>query len=155
MAGDDEMRVARGRTAAGALWRATVVLTVAVGAIAGGAWAGSGLVGYDSRLGMAAAVPAAFAVGLLSVLWLRARNGFLAGPLLGTLLAVLSGAQLLHDHRGVVADGAVHLIRSGSAMYEESLLAAGTVVALVTVVCAAVSGQRRPRQDAPPAAARA
>lgn len=147
------MREPRGRTAAGAGWRAVVVLLVAVAAIAGGAWGGSRLVGYDTRLGMVAAVPAACAVGLLSVLWLRAANGFIAGPLLGTLLAVLSGAQLVHDHRGVVAGRAVHLIRSGMAVYEESLLAAGTVVALVCVVCAAVSGQRHPRQDPPSGAA--
>ncbi|MFG1811192.1 hypothetical protein [Streptomyces sp. NPDC049040] len=155
MAGDDGTQAGRGRSGAGALWRAVVVLVVAVAAIAVGTWAGSGLVGYDSRLGMVAAVPAAFGVGLLSVLWLRARNGFIAVPLLGTLMAVLSGAQLLHDHRGVVADGAVHLLRGGMAVYEESLLAAGTVAALVSIVCAAVSGQRRPRQDVPPAEARA
>lgn len=143
---------ARGRTTAGTLWRAAVVLVVTAGAVAAGSWAGSRLVGYDTRLGMVAAVPAAFAVGVLSVLWLRARNGFVAGPLLGTLLAVLSGAQLLHDHRGVIAGGAVHLVRSGMGVYEESLLAAGTVAAVVCVVAAAVSGHRHPRQDPPPAA---
>jgi hypothetical protein len=142
------------RTAGGAAWRAGVVLVAAVALIAGGAAAGAQLVGHDSRLGMVAAVPAAFAVGILGVLWLRARNGFVAAPLLGTLLAVLSGAQLLHDHRGVYADGGLHLIRSGMAVYEESLLAAGTVVALAAVVCAGVSGYRRPREPQPdPAAA--
>jgi hypothetical protein len=149
----DEGTAGRRRTAGAAAWRAGVVLAVAVVLIAGGAAAGSKLVGYDSRLGTAAAVPAAFCVGILSVLWLRARNGFVAAPLLGTLLAVLAGAQLLHGHRGVYADGGVHLIRTGMAVYEESLLAAGTVVALAAVVCAGVSGYRRPREPQPTAPA--
>lgn len=136
----------RGRTPGGAAWRSGVVLVLAVALIGGGAAAGAKLVGYDTRLGMAAAVPPAFCVGILSLLWLRARNGFVAAPLLGTLLAVLSGAQLLHDHRGVYADGAVHLVRTGMGVYEESLLAAGTAVALAAVVCAGVSGYRHPRE---------
>ncbi|NUS14324.1 MAG: hypothetical protein HOY69_23460 [Streptomyces sp.] len=135
------------RTPGGAAWRAAVVLAAAAALIAGGGAAGSKLVGYDARLGMVTAVPAAFCVGVLSILWLRARNGFIAAPLLGTLLAVLSAAQLVHDHREVYSAGAVHLIRTGMGVYEESLLAAGTVAALVGVLCAAVGGYRRPRED--------
>ena len=146
MTAADEAGVRPARTPGGAAWRAAVVVGATVALIAGGVAGGSELVGYDSRLGMVAAVPAAFCVGILSVLWLRARDGFIAAPLLGTLLAVLAGAQLVHDHRGVYADGALHLIRSGMAVYEEASFAAGTAVALVAVVCAAVGGHRRPRK---------
>ncbi|MFI0900763.1 hypothetical protein [Streptomyces sp. NPDC020983] len=135
------------RTPGGTAWRAAVLLVLAVGLIAGGSALGSELVGHDVRLGMVAAVPAAVCVGVPTMLWLRARQGHIAAPLLGTLLAVLSGANLLHDHRSVYAGHALHLIRTGSAVYEESLLAAGAVVALAAVLVAAVDGHRHPRAD--------
>lgn len=128
------------------MWRGVVVVVVAVGLIGGGSLAGARLVGYDSRLGMVAGFPAGVIVGVLTVLWLRARDGHIAATLLGTVLAVISGAQLWHDHRGVYADHTVHLLRHGSGLYEESLLAAGTVAALVGVVVAAVAGHLRPRK---------
>lgn len=142
---EDEAVAWTPRTAGGAVWRGAVVFAVAVAVIAGGSLGGSRLVGYDARLGMVAAFPAGVVVGVLTLLWLRARDGHIAAPLLGTVLAVISGAQLWHDHRGVYADHAVHLLRSGSGLYEESLLAAGAVVALIAVPIAAVAGHRNPR----------
>jgi hypothetical protein len=70
-----EIRAQQGHTRAGAAWRGAVVLCAAAVAIPAAAWLGSKLVGYDTRLAMVAAVPAACAVGLPTVLWLRARNG--------------------------------------------------------------------------------
>lgn len=135
------------RTPGGTAWRAAVLLVLAVALIAGGSAGGAELVGYDVRLGMAAAFPAAVLVAVPTLLWLRARQGHIAAPLLGTVLAVLSGANLLHDHRSVYAGHALHLLRSGSAVYEESLFAAGAVVALLAVAVAAVDGHRHPRGD--------
>lgn len=138
-----------GHTRIGAAWRAVVTLAVAVLAIAAAAWAGSFLVGYDTRLGMVAAVPAAAVVGSMAVGWSRARLGFLPAPLFGTLVAVLAGASLLHGHRDVVAGGRLRLDRlshSHLALYERWMLVAGTAVVLVSVVWAAVSGRRHPRR---------
>jgi hypothetical protein len=143
----DGAAVRAARTPGGTAWRAAVLLVLAAALIAGGSAGGAELVGYDVRLGMVAAFPAAVLVGAPTMLWLRARQGHIAAPLLGTVLAVLSGANLLHDHRSVYAGHALHLIRSGSAVYEESLLAAGAVVALLAVVVAAVDGHRHPRAD--------
>ena len=132
-----ERKTRPGRTIAGTVWRTVVVLAAAACAIAAAAWLGSRLVGYDDRLAMVPAVPAAFAIGILTVGYLRARIGFIAVPLLGTLFAALGGAVLLHSQ----------IRRSGSflATYEEVLFAIGVAAALVSIVVAAVDGHRRPR----------
>ncbi|WP_377267150.1 hypothetical protein [Peterkaempfera sp. SMS 1(5)a] len=145
----EQMHSQQRRTVAGTLWRTLVTLIAASAAIAAGAWLGSKLVGYDGRLASVPTVPAGFAVGILSIGWLRARNGFIAVPLLGTVIAGQAGAFLVHG--GALADGRLRLSSSGMAAYEQYLLAAGTAAALVSVVVAAVSGHRRPRppQDAP------
>lgn len=132
------------RRPAGTAWRTLVTLVAAAVAISAGAWLGSELVGYDGRLASIPTVPAGFAVGILTVGWLRARTGFIAVPLLGTLIAGQAGAYLLHG--GALADGRLHLRSSGMAAYEQYLLAAGAAAVLVSVVVAAVSGHRSPRQ---------
>ncbi|TDU87935.1 hypothetical protein EV138_1472 [Kribbella voronezhensis] len=119
------------------------VAAVALPAIVAAAWLGSELVPYDGRLAMVAAVPAAFAVSLLTVGLLRARNAFIAGPLLGTLLAALAGAHLRYDV--LIASGNLH---PRLERFEELSLGLGVAIALVSIVCAGVSGHRRPRESA-------
>ncbi|MGW5353965.1 hypothetical protein ACWERV_26025 [Streptomyces sp. NPDC004031] len=135
------------RTPGGTAWRAAVLVVLALVLIPGGCALGYKLVGYDVRLGMVAAFPVAVCVAAPTVVWLRARQGHIAVPLLGTVLAVLSGATLLHDHRAVYAGHALHLLRSGSAVYEEALFAAGAVAALLALVVAAIDGHLHPRGD--------
>lgn len=133
-------KVHRSRTYAGTASRALVVMAVALFAIVSAAWLGSGVVRYDERLAMVSAVPAAFVVGILPVASLRARNSYIAGPLLGTLTAALAGAYLLHGN--VLAGGHLQVGGSRWRSYEEVLFAAGTFIALTSVAGAAVSGHR-------------
>ncbi|MFD7155479.1 hypothetical protein ACFV9C_12815 [Kribbella sp. NPDC059898] len=132
-----DRRTRPGRTLVGTAWRTVVVLAAAAGAIAAAGWLGSHLIGYDDRLAMVPAVPAAFLIGILTIGYLRARIGFIAVPLLGTLVAALGGAVLLHSQ----------IRRSGSfhATYDDVLFAIGVAAALVSIVVAAVDGHRRPR----------
>ncbi|WP_055586842.1 hypothetical protein [Peterkaempfera griseoplana] len=132
------------RTVTGTVWRTLVTLVASTAAIAAGAWLASRLVGYDDRLASVPTVPAGFAVGVLTIGWLRARTAFIAVPLLGTLVAGQAGAFLLHG--GALAGGRLRLSSSGMAAYEQYLLAAGTAAVLVSVVVAAVSGHRSPRE---------
>jgi hypothetical protein len=138
-------RVRDGRTAGGAAWRAGVVLVVSVVALAAGGWAGSKVIQYDGRLVTGAAAPVAFGLTILVGLWLRASNVFAVGSMIGSIAGVQGLAWLVHD--GYIADGRLHLSSTPGAVLEESMAAAGIAAVLVTVVWAAISGYRRPRQD--------
>ncbi|HWD83568.1 MAG TPA: hypothetical protein VG497_31930 [Kribbella sp.] len=135
-----DRRARPGRTIAGTVWRTVVVLAAAAGAIAAAGWLGSHLVGYDDRLAMVPAVPAAFAIGILTVGYLRARIGFIAVPVLGTLFAALGAAVLLHNH--------ARRPDSFLATYELVLFAIGIAATSVSILVAAVDGHRRPRDAA-------
>ncbi|MFF0267736.1 hypothetical protein [Kribbella sp. NPDC004536] len=139
MTTQSEPRTQPGRTIGGTVWRTVVVLAAAACAIAAAGWLGSHLVGYDDRLAMVPAVPAAFAIGILTIGYLRARVAFIAVPLLGTLLAALGGAILLHSQ--------LHRPGSHLATYEVVLFAIGIAATFVSVVVAAVDGHRRPRES--------
>jgi hypothetical protein len=135
----------RRRSALATTARAFAVLVIAMLVIVAGAWAGSKLMPYDDRLAMVSAVPAGFGVGLLTIAALRARNGFIAGPLLSTVLAVSAGSHLLRNE--VLAYGSFpDLAQLGT--YDGILVIAGTAAALLSVVCAAVSGHLHPRAPA-------
>ncbi|MEU1202820.1 hypothetical protein ABZ446_42325 [Streptomyces sp. NPDC005813] len=131
------------RTPLGTTWRGVAVLAFTLVAMAAGAWLGSLLVPYDDRAVTLPTGPVALAVGGLIGAWLRARNGFLAVGMIGSLVGSQAGAHLLHDGR--VSLHPPYLAHSHWTTYEVSLLALGTVAALVAVVWGTVSGHRRPR----------
>jgi hypothetical protein len=120
-------------------------LVIAMLVIVAGAWAGSKLMRYDDRLAMVSAVPAGAGVGLLAVGALRARNGFIAVPLLSTVLAVSAGSHLLRNG-GLAYGSFLDLAQLGT--YDSILVMVGTAAALLAVVCAAVDGHLHPRAPA-------
>lgn len=134
----------RRNTPALATWRTSLIFCAALAAIAGGGWLGSWVVAYDDRLGMAAVFPGSAVVGALTIGWLRSRKGFFVAPFAGILFAGLALSNLLHDNARFVG-GRLQVSHTGSAVFEESMLAIGGAVALVGIVCAAVGGYLHPR----------
>jgi hypothetical protein len=142
-ADDDESGTWPERTPFGAAWRCAVVLVSTTVGMAVGAWLGSKLIQYDTRLVTGTTGPVTVIAGAMVVGWLRARNIWLFPTMFGSLMCAQAAAWLLHD--GDASLHPLHLADVSRAPFGVTLLAIAATATLVGIIGGATAGHLNPR----------
>jgi hypothetical protein len=135
------------RTPVGAAWRGAVVLVFTLAGIPASAWLGTELSAYEPRFVSGPPIGLGLMVLVLYLGWLRVRDAFVI-PTLWSVLAAAYACSYLLD-KGYVSPHHPYPTGPPWPTISMSLLAAGTVGAVVTIAWGTVSGYRRPRPFQP------
>ena len=130
----------------GGLWRCVVLLVAGCAAVAAGAWVDSKII-IEVEPDALASLPSllvALGLGSVTVLWLRARDGFLVPVVLGAAFAGIGASYVIAD--GLLEGTRVDTEVLRELTYVNALTAVGLAATLAGTVAAAVSGHRAPRK---------
>jgi hypothetical protein len=140
---DEESEVWPERTAFGAAWRGAATLALTVIGMVVGAWLGSKLIPYDSRLVTGTTGPVTVIAGGMVIRWLRARNVWLLPTSLGTLTAAQMTSWFFHAD--AISLRSPYLLKETWPPVPVTVLAVSVAATVVGIVGATAAGYRNPR----------